>query len=291
VARLVPVDELERILPEGASARPLPVVVTRAQNGWQRRRSESSTGFFDGLYLEILRHYRDERATEAEAALIRASLNIAPGVRALDVACGSGRHMKYMPAGSVVGVDINLDYLRVARAHGDVVQADVRLLPFRREAFHGAYIMHSSINLFGRGDAAEAITWLSGAVKRGGRILIDALNKDRTAAMCEISGGAWRHEILAGELRVECVVRCDGRGSRLVEVWRICRGGALVSERSLVLTVYGLGELRELLESAGVTVERVCGDYSGGEYFRGSERLIVVAVRTRQPSGREARGA
>ncbi|MCC6021135.1 MAG: class I SAM-dependent methyltransferase [Thermoproteaceae archaeon] len=251
----------------------------------------SPAEFFDGLYLEILRHYRDERATEAEAALVRASLNIAPGARALDVACGSGRHMKYMPAGSVVGVDINLDYLKIAKAHGDVVQADVRLLPFRREAFHGAYIMHSTINLFERDDAAEAITWLSGTVKRGGRILIDALNKDRAAAMCEISGGAWKHEIRAGGLRVECVVRCDGRGSRLVEVWRICRGSALVSERSLVLTTYGLGELSELLEGAGATVERVYGNYSGGEYFRGSERLIVIAVRTRQPAGRETRNS
>lgn len=236
--------------------------------------------FFDDVYLDFMQHYRGEEASRAEAELVRRALGVEPGVRVLDVACGHGRHMAYMPRDSVVGVDINALYLRQAKRHGDVVQADVRNLPFRRGAFHGAYIMHSTFGMFGEEAEMEMLTWLSGVLKQGGRLLIDVANKEKIEDIYASLGEMWNFWISAGPYRVLSTAYYNPLTSRIREVRHIYRGGQYVGERTLELTLYSLGELRLLLSAVGFTVVEVYGDFNGERYDRRSDRLIVVAVKT-----------
>jgi TDG/mug DNA glycosylase family protein len=59
------------------------------------------------------------------------------GLPILDVGCGPGGHFPYL--GDVVGVDAASAMLRHAPAGSLVVQADLMALPFRRQAFGGAW--------------------------------------------------------------------------------------------------------------------------------------------------------
>ncbi|MEM1663048.1 MAG: class I SAM-dependent methyltransferase [Pyrobaculum sp.] len=236
--------------------------------------------FFDDIYLDFMQHYRGVEASGTEAAFVKKVLMIDPGARFLDLACGHGRHMAHLPSDTVVGIDINLSYLKIAKKYGDVVQGDVRSLPFRKSAFHGAYIMHSTFGMFGAEVEMEILTWLSGVIKTGGRILIDVANREKIENIYNALGEMWNFWISAGPYRVLSTAQYNPYTSKIREVRHIYKAGKYIGERTLELTLYGLGELRIMLTNVGFTIEEIYGDFNGEKYLKSSDRLIVVAVKT-----------
>jgi SAM-dependent methyltransferase len=71
---------------------------------------------------------------------------IAPASRVLDVACGAGRHMRWLAAQGhrVQGVDRNPEALALAQAHGDVTCADIENgpWPFTGQTFGCVLVTH-----------------------------------------------------------------------------------------------------------------------------------------------------
>ncbi|AAL64583.1 methyltransferase [Pyrobaculum aerophilum str. IM2] len=236
--------------------------------------------FFDDVYLDFVMHYKGEEISRDEALFIQQALQIEPGKRVLDVACGHGRHMQFLPKDTAVGVDINLKYLTLAKKYGDVVQADIRSLPFRKGAFHGAYIMHSTFGMFGDEADMEILTWLSGVIKNGGRLLIDVTNKDKVENIYAALGDVWNFWISAGPYRVLSTAYYNPLTSKIRETRLIYKSGKFVGERTLELRIYSLGELKIMLTSLGFAVEKVFGDFNGESYTKNSDRLIVVAVKS-----------
>ena len=82
---------------------------------------------------------RPARRVAAARDLAAASL---PGLPVVDVGCGPGGHFDALGRSAVVGVDAAAAMLRHARSAvpgSVVVQADLMALPFRRQAFGGAW--------------------------------------------------------------------------------------------------------------------------------------------------------
>ncbi|WP_396435216.1 class I SAM-dependent methyltransferase [Limnohabitans sp.] len=71
---------------------------------------------------------------------------IAPGSRVLDVACGAGRHMKYLAerGHTACGVERNPEALALAKAHGEVICADIENgpWPFAGQTFGAVVVTH-----------------------------------------------------------------------------------------------------------------------------------------------------
>lgn len=235
--------------------------------------------FFDDVYRDFMEHYRGPEASAKEAEFLVEALGITPGKRFLDAACGHGRHMRFMPPDSVVGIDINLEYLKEAKRFGDVVAADLRLPPFRRRAFDGAYIMHSSIGMFGDEQDLEILMWLSGSIKPGGLLALDLANRSKIDKAYAAFGESWNMWISAGPYRVLSIANYNPLTGRIKETRYIYKQGQYIGARTLELRIYSPSEIGLMLRSIGMMVKSIYGDFDKSPYSESSDRLIVVAVK------------
>jgi SAM-dependent methyltransferase len=144
--------------------------------------SHWTDGYYGDLYYESVADLLTARLSGFEARLLRRILEVGPGHRVLDLACGHGRHARWLSpeVGLLVGIDRNPGYLARARHSGArLVQGDLRALPFSPGRFDAVYSWYSSLFMY---DDAENARCLAGAVallRPGGRLVVHHDNPAR----------------------------------------------------------------------------------------------------------------
>ena len=140
---------------------------------------------FDENYLRTLPFMTPEQ-TLREVDFIENSLSAEKGARVLDVGCGYGRHaIELVQRGlGVTGLDLSLPLLIRAADEAqkralsvNFVHSDMRGLAFDRE-FDSAYCMLTSFGYFDEETNAKVAEGLARALKPGGRLLLDVVNRD-----------------------------------------------------------------------------------------------------------------
>lgn len=107
------------------------------------------------------------------------TLNLMPGDRVADVACGTGDLCRDLAAAGYepVGVDLSAGMLRHARTAAPLVQADALALPFERGALDGAVSGFALRNVV---DLPALFAELARAVRPGGRVsLLDVAEPEQ----------------------------------------------------------------------------------------------------------------
>ncbi|HEY6004472.1 MAG TPA: class I SAM-dependent methyltransferase [Anaeromyxobacter sp.] len=146
--------------------------------------------YYGELYLRSVEDLLTPRLSALEADAIAALLDLRPGDRVLDLACGHGRHARRLAgrARAVVGLDRSGPYLRRAlRATAGVpevrpgaavawVCGDVRALPFRTGSFDAAFSWYASLFMFDDPTNAACLAEAARVVRRGGRLLVHHAN-------------------------------------------------------------------------------------------------------------------
>ena len=159
--------------------------------------SEARQEFLNGLFNRTAYQYRNiDRATGfgsglwyRKKALIEAGLK--PGMRVLDVACGSGLvtqcALKLLgPSGSVVGLDPSIGMLREAQkgACPSLVRGVGENLPFRDQSFDflsmGYALRHVP-------DLKSAFAEYWRVLKTGGTVLLLEVSRPKSAALFTLS--------------------------------------------------------------------------------------------------------
>ena len=106
---------------------------------------------------------------------VREYLRPAPGARILDVACGTGELLKYLPAVSYLGVDISTDYIANAqRRHSgraEVICADFRHLAVHDRSFD-LVVAVGVLHHLGDPVAASLTELARRALRPGGRFVL-----------------------------------------------------------------------------------------------------------------------
>jgi SAM-dependent methyltransferase len=253
----------------------------------KRRAKQWFEEIFDDDYLRTL-PFLTPRQTEREAQFIGESLGIPQGGALLDLACGYGRHAMELAAKSykVTGLDLSLplliraaDAARRVGVNVNFIHGDMREMTFENE-FDGAYCMFTSFGFFDDDTNRKVAANLARAIKPGGKLLIDVVNRDYIVH--DLPTRVWWQ----GD---GCVVLEEvdfNYFSSRVQVQRsiIFEDGRQV-EQEISIRAYSLHEIGKVLHHSGFRVTEVSGGLSlRGKFFGANSRqLIVVAEKKVTP--------
>lgn len=225
--------------------------------------------FRSGDYARVY-SFEPERS-EREAAFVRRVLDLRPGMRALDLCCGRGRHLQRIPG--AVGVDLDL----AALAGLPAACADMRALPLRAGALDAVVNLFSSFGyLESDAEDARALGEIARVLRTGGALLLDLLNREHA-----LSGFVEEHQRVEedGTLVVE-QRSFDALASRLSTRFVVVSpDGARRDSAGHTLRLYTLTELSRMLAGSGLRLERAYGGYGSEEYALESPRMIALARR------------
>lgn len=138
--------------------------------------------WFDSSYYHKLYFDRDEQEAEAFMSKLIDHLKPLPNSRMVDIACGKGRHSKFLAAQGfdVTGIDISRESIRYAQQFETenlhYFEHDMRLL-FWINYFDYAFNFFTSFGYFNTlREHDDTLRTISGSLKPGGVFVLDYLN-------------------------------------------------------------------------------------------------------------------
>ncbi|HEX6989237.1 MAG TPA: methyltransferase domain-containing protein [Bacillota bacterium] len=238
--------------------------------------------FFDEFYDETHREI-EALSTAREVAGVVAWLDLKPGMRVLDVPCGSGRHAVALAGRglAVTGLDLSARLLARARSRAgedgvavEWVQGDMRRIPWTGR-FDAVVNLFNSFGYFGDHEDRLALFGMVGALRPGGRLLLDL--PDRDAYVHQVPPAYWdetdTHWVL-------CSFRFDARtGTAVTDYTYVPKGGGVPEHRQTRVRWYTMPEVAAWLDEAGARVEAVYGDWDGSPFGADGPRMIIIARR------------
>lgn len=159
--------------------------------------------WLDGSGAEIYERYRVPSDFEPLARLFLKHVEVKPGQRVLDVACGTGIVARLVaaqvgPSGHVTGLDFNAGMLAVARAHAprsgapvEWREGDAEALPFADESFD-VVLCQQGLQFFP--DRPAALREMQRVLAAGGQLGVCAWNSvERNPYSAAVTSALARH--------------------------------------------------------------------------------------------------
>jgi len=269
-------------IPQAPSAPPA-AAPAAAQDGRPPRVKAWFADLFDEDYLRTL-PFLTPQATQAEAEFVIDAMALSPGAQLLDVGCGYGRHAMELAARGfhVVGLDLSTPLLvrggEEAHRRGltiNFIRGDMREIDFEAQ-FDGAYCLFSTFGYFDEETNKKTVANIARALRPGGRLLIEILNRDYVIA--DLPTRVWWE----GD---GCVVLEEVELNYFTSRIQVNRSVVFDDGRQLEQLIsvraYSLHEVGKLLHGAGLRVLEVSGAYHTRSRFFGnqSRHIIVLAER------------
>ncbi len=246
------------------------------QNAWY-------VNFFGEDYLNIYRHTMTAERTENEVAFAERKLELDAGARVLDLCCGPGRHSVLLAKRGykVTGLDLSQPYLDLARRAAtehkvaiDTISADMREIPFN-DYFDAAINMYSSFGyLESEAEDLRVLESISRSLKRGGRLLLDMLNREW--AVANYIQNDW-HSEADGTLYVEHRALDLATSRMRVRFIIIGADGSRHDSIGHDIRLYTLTEMTRLLGRVGFGGIEVFGGFEDERYGIETRRMILCA--------------
>lgn len=229
--------------------------------------------WFGEEYIALYPH-RNEAEAERVVALIERTLGSRQVRRVLDLACGSGRHARYLgQRWWTSGVDLSETLLRIAHRNGipaKLVRADIRELPYRKSSFDLVVNLFTSFGYFETDAEHErVIRDIRRVVTDGGTFVLDFFNSRQV----EKDLVPYDQRSIAGQsIEQRREITDDGRF--VVKHISIRESGRKFVERVRLFTQ---SDLISMLQRADFNIETSFGDYDGGPLTETSPRVILFA--------------
>lgn len=231
-------------------------------------------------YLYFNHLYLTEERTEAELAFLRNHLALARTSTVLDLGCGHGRHSIPL-ANEVMGItalDINTPFLAMARASAvelsitnvQFVQGDILDMSFRGQ-FDAALMLNTIFGLLDDAGSAEALSRVAQALKPGGQLCFDVVNRDTILV----------------HFRPHWIVEREGN-YMLDRLYFDQKSGRMHNDRVYVkdgkrtpapfsLRMFNYTEIEGMLRNVGLSVSKVFSNWRGEPFDFESKAMVIIA--------------
>lgn len=232
-----------------------------------------SSPFYHKLYFE-----RDEREAQNFILHLLDYLKPAANSKILDVACGRGRHSRFLATQEfdVTGIDLSFDSIEYAKQFEKenlhFYQHDMRL-PMWANYFDYAFNFFTSFGYFAtHREHDDAVSTIAKSLKKGGIALFDYLNvhyvEEHLVYNESKRVGGTEYEIHRWMDEDHFYKKIEVRDASLSVAEEYCEQVAKLS----------LGDFTDMLSFQNLQVVDVFGDYSLRSYdVRKTPRMIVVA--------------
>jgi SAM-dependent methyltransferase len=240
--------------------------------------------FFGEDYFEIYEGVlRPEVAAEHVEGIV-SLLDLQPGARILDLACGHGRHSILLAKRGfdVTGYDLSEIFLARARANADKegvsvrwIQGDMRELPFDAE-FDAAINVFTSFGYFEDPDDDVRTLWgLRASLKPEGRFLLETLHRDGLTARFQPQS----FERMSTGSIVLHERRWDLARDVIDDAVTLIRPDGTRTEYTTTVRLRSLDEFIALMRESGLVVDFWHGGLDGSNLELSSHRLVLVGRR------------
>ncbi|UYQ93870.1 methyltransferase domain-containing protein [Chitinophaga horti] len=250
-----------------------PVMDMEAAKHWYK-------DWFNSPYYHLLYNNRDEREAASFIDKLLEYLRPAPGALMLDVACGRGRHSKYLAdkGYGVTGIDLSEESIAAARKlendHLSFYQHDMRL-PFMVNYFDVVFNFFTSFGYFEtQRENDNALRTIKNALKPGGRVVLDYLNSVYVA----------KH-LVPSEVKEKDGVVFDIH--REMQGRKFLKEINILDKRQLLrlsftesVNAFRKADFEAMFARQGLVINDIFGDYHFNPYDeQHATRLIIVATK------------
>ncbi|MBZ5577487.1 MAG: class I SAM-dependent methyltransferase [Acidobacteriia bacterium] len=241
------------------------------QNEWYR-------SFFQGIALDMWRHAITPEMTEADVSFLETSLQVPPGGRVLDVACGLGRHSIALTRRGYALTGVDLSEESIAEARGlaaglpaEFLLGDMRELP-GPALFDGAFCFGNSFGYLEHDGNRAMLASVAHALRPKARFVLET-GIAAESILPTLKDRFWAQ---MGDILFLAARRYNALESCLEIEYSFLRGG-VQETRPAVSRIYTVAEIRRMCEEAGLATVSIHGSLDGGPYQLGSPRLLLVA--------------
>lgn len=220
--------------------------------------------------------------TAEEVKFICEALELLQGSTVLDLCCGQGRHGQLLAdrGMKVVGLDSSRFLLTEAQKNGfssqnrvHLIEGDARHIPLK-PVCDAVINLFTSFGFFEDSDNRRVITAVAAALKPSGKFLLEHWNPYAVLQLDQTRNWWWMSESLLALAEVE-YAPASGRLSDYRTVIDLSTGA--VQESVNRIRFYFPAELKGMLESAGLKVRAMYGDFDYSPFLTESRRLITIA--------------
>lgn len=229
---------------------------------------------FDRLYPIIYSHRSVEQAKH-EAGFAARVLSLKPEDTVLDLCCGAARHLMHLRQISehVVGLDYSRYLLQEAQKYlpfrVPLVRGNMREIPFAC-CFDVVCNFFTSFGYFMTDqENALVLAEIHRVLRPDGRFFIDYVNSEYVTESLIPESRRW----IGGFEVVEARWIEDGRVNKRINVYQ---NGTLYDTLTESVRLYNPEEFQNILETNGLQIKAVFGDYDGSPLSPERPRMIIV---------------
>lgn len=233
------------------------------------------------LYLHFYGDFLTEERTSHECDYLMQHCRLKSGDNILDLACGHGRHANMLARRNleVVGIDMNHQFLNIARAEADTeklssefIEGDILNIAYTGQ-FDAVLLLYNTLGFFNEADCRELFRKIGAALKPGGTAFIDTRNRDNELKyLIPYQLTEKGEDLMIDRLSFDPVSGTTTNRRTYIK-------DGIRYDTPFTMYSYHFQDLKRMLEHSGLEMEKVLGGWKGERFDANAKRIVLILKR------------